>query len=140
MENKVAQRYFKQVKRLLICDKDDRKRLLKQCEELMNTFQQENSEAEYDGFVAAFGTPTHCAIELISTLEESKVKDYQKKRLWIRRFTVSGIVIVLIFISFFWHIKYRQTIAFDDNAYVIVGPKTQVTEEEYIAATERIQK
>ncbi len=85
MEHNAAQRYLNQVSRFLVCAGGDRKRLLGRCRELADSFQQENPDAEYDGFVSAFGKPADCAAELLSTLDASAIESAQKKRRWLHR-------------------------------------------------------
>ena len=136
MEHNAAQRYLNQVSRFLVCTGGDRKRLLGRCRELADSFQQENPDAEYDGFVSAFGKPADCAAELLSTLDASAIESAQKKRLWTRNIMVVCVLSVLIFLSFFWYSKYKESIAFDETVTVVIKPPSECTEEEFYAAKE----
>lgn len=137
MERSAAQRYLNQVRRFLICAGGDRKRLLGRCRELADSFQQENPDAEYDGFVSAFGKPADCAAELLSTLDASVIESAQKKRLWTRNIMVVFVLSVLIFLSFFWYSKYKESIAFDETVTVVIEPATRMTDEDFFAAVGR---
>lgn len=136
MENKAAQKYLNQVRHSLICGMADRKRLIERCKELMNAFQQENPDAGYDEFVAAFGQPADCATDLLSTLDDSKVESARQKRLWLRRIIIVSVLGVLVFLSFFWYSKYQKSIMFDEDVIVIIQPPVETTLEEFYAAKE----
>ena len=136
MEHNAAQRYLNQVSRFLVCAGGDRKRLLGRCRELADSFQQENPDAEYEGFVSAFGKPADCAAELLSTLDASAIESAQKKRLWTRNIMVVFVLSVLIFLSFFWYSKYKESIAFDENVTIVATPPVEGTLEEFYAAKE----
>lgn len=136
MEHNAAQRYLNQVSRFLVCAGGDRKRLLGRCRELADSFQQENPDAEYDGFVSAFGKPADCAAELLSTLDASAIESAQKKRLWTRNIMVVCVLSVLIFLSLFWYSKYKESIAFDENVTIVATPPVEGTLEEFYAAKE----
>lgn len=137
MEHKTAQKYLNQVRHFLVCEREDRKRLLGRCQELIDSFQQENPEAGYDEFVSAFGTPTDCATDLLATLDDSKVETAWKKRLWIRNVIVVCILGVLVFLSFFWHSKYQKSVNFNENVTVVVEAPVECTVEEFSAAKEQ---
>ena len=110
MEHNAAQRYLNQVSRFLVCAGGDRKRLLGRCRELADSFQQENPDAEYDGFVSAFGKPADCAAELLSTLDASAIESAQKKRRWLHRIEIAVLgvgILALILTAVFWHNKYQ---------------------------------
>lgn len=137
MEHNAAQRYLNQVSRFLVCTGGDRKRLLGRCRELADSFQQENPDAEYDGFVSAFGKPADCAAELLSTLDASAIESAQKKRRWLHRIEIAVLgvgILALILTAVFWHNKYQYQREFDDEFIWVVGPASEMTEEDFYAA------
>lgn len=140
MENKAFQQYFKQVKQLLVCDKPDRERLLTECKGLMSTFQQENPDAEYDEFVAAFGAPSACAADLLSTLEGSEVEAARKRRLWVRRSVYATALAVFALLSAFLYYKYDQSMEFNKDTVVVIEPVTVVPDNVVEESIERTPK
>lgn len=139
MEHNAAQRYLNQVSRFLVCAGGDRKRLLGRCRELADSFQQENPDAEYDGFVSAFGKPADCAAELLSTLDASAIESAQKKRRWLHRIEIAVLsmgILASILTASFWYNKYQLQREFDENVTIVVIPPTETTLEEFYAAKE----
>lgn len=140
MESNAAQKYLNQVRHFLICDKTDQKRLLERCGELVKSFQQENPDAEYCGFVDAFGKPADCAADLLSTLDDSKVEAARKKRRQFHQIAIavmSVVVIVSIITAAFWYLKYSYQREFDDKFTLVITPPVEGTLEEFYAAKER---
>lgn len=138
MESKAAQNYLNQVRHFLVCDKADQKRLLGRCGELMNSFQQENPDAEYAGLVAAFGKPEDCAANLLSTLDDSKVEAARKKRRQLHRIAIAVMCVAVIasmITAAFWYLKYSYQREFDDEFIWVIEPPVEMTPEEYYAAT-----
>lgn len=131
MENKVAGQYLARVKRTLVCDKTDRCHLLERCAAMISVFQQENPGAGYDGIVAAFGSPETFVAELLSGLDEAKVKAARKRRHLIRLGVVAVIITVLIATSLFWYMKFVRTREMEENLTVVQGPTTPLTKEEF---------
>ena len=114
MENKAAGQYLARVKRALV-------RLLERCAAMIDVFQQENPGTGYDGLVAAFGEPDTFVSELLSGLDEATVKIARKRRQLIRWGAVAVIIVVLIVMSAFLYIKYRQSTDIGQYFYVIEG-------------------
>lgn len=140
MEHNAAQRYLNQVSRFLVCTGGDRKRLLGRCRELADSFQQENPDAEYDGFVSAFGKPADCAAELLSTLDASAIESAQKKRRWLHRIEIAVLgvgILASILTALFWYNKYQYQREFDDEFILVITPATRMTEEDFFAAIGR---
>lgn len=140
MEHNAAQRYLNQVSRFLVCAGGDRKRLLGRCRELADSFQQENPDAEYDGFVSAFGKPADCAAELLSTLDASAIESAQKKRRWLHRIEIAVLgvgILASILTALFWYNKYQYQREFDDEFIFVITPATRMTEEDFFAAIGR---
>ena len=139
MESKAAQQYLNQVRRFLVCDKTGQKQLLGRCGELMESFQQENPDAEYGGFVAAFGEPADCAADLLSTLDVSRVEAARKRRRRLHRIAIaamSAAVVLSVIAAIFWYLKYSYQHEFDDEFIWVIGPAVEMTPEEFYAATE----
>lgn len=128
---KVAEQYQSHVKRALFCGRADRSRLLDRLTEMLDDFQQAKPEADYAEYVATFGEPIACATELLSSLGESKIEAARKKHSLRRRAAFAGIVAVLICISFFWFIKYHESLTYNGQVTIIEGPAFDLTEEEY---------
>lgn len=135
MENKAAGQYLTRVKRALVCGKDDRCRLLAGCAAMIDTFQQENPEAGYDGLAAAFGEPDAFAAELLSGLDESKVIAARTRRRRIRRGVLALVIAALLALSAFLYIKYRQSMEIGRYIYAVRGVPHTTADEEYEAAT-----
>lgn len=140
MESKAAQQYLNQVRRFLVCDKTGQKQLLGRCGELMESFQQENPDTEYGGFVAAFGEPADCAADLLSTLDVSRVEAAGKRRRRLHRIAIavmSAAVILSVSTAVCWYLKYQQSIIFDEDVIVVIEPPVEDTLEEFYAAKEQ---
>lgn len=138
MENKAAGQYLTRVKRALVCGRDDRCRLLAGCAAMIDTFQQENPEAGYDGLVAAFGEPDSFAAELLSGLDASRVEAARTRRRRIRRGVLAAVIAALLALSAFLYIQYRRATVFRENVSIVSGPATTMTDDEYVAATKNI--
>lgn len=136
MENKAAGQYLTRVKRALVCGKDDRCRLLAGCAAMIDTFQQENPEAGYDGLVAAFGEPDSFAAELLSGLDTSRVEAARRRRRRIRRGVLAAVIAALIALSAFLYIQYRQSMEVDQYLYAVKQPPQVLTDEEFGAVWE----
>lgn len=128
---KVAEQYKSCVKHSLFCGRADRNHLLDRLTEMLDDFQQARPEADYAEYAATFGEPPACAAELLSSLGESKIEAARKKHSLRRRAAFAGIVAVLICISFFWFIKYHESLTYNGQVTIIEGPAFDLTEEEY---------
>lgn len=138
MEHKTAQKYLNQVRHFLVCEREDRKRLLERCKDLIDSFQQENPNMEYAEVVTAFGKPADCAADLLSTLDDSKVEAVRKKRRWFGRIAIAVVSVAIIasmITASFWYYKYRLECEFGDEFILVIEPATEITEEEFYAAT-----
>lgn len=140
MENKAAGQYLARVKRALVCGKTDRCRLLERCAAMIDVFQQENPGTGYDGLVAAFGEPDTFVSELLSGLDEATVKIARKRRQLIRWGAVAVIIVVLIVMSAFLYIKYRQSTDIGQYFYVIEGVPQQMPPDEVEAIIDQLPK
>ena len=135
--SEAAEQYKSRVRHSLFCGKVDRNHLLNQLVEMLDDFQQARPEANYIEYVATFGEPAACAAELLSSLGESKFEAIRKKRLLVRRSIYVAIFAVFILISSFLYYKYYQSLYFNEDTVVVIGPATRITEEEAEAAFER---
>lgn len=132
MNHDASQQYLKQVGKLLTCGRKSRRRLLARCGELVRNFQEENPEAGYDDFVAAFGEPADCAAELLSGLDTSPVED-ARKTLFINRSVLAVIILALALLSGFLFYKYLKIREFDEDSILIIEAPRKITEEEFDA-------
>ena len=128
---KAAEQYQSSVKHSLFCGRADKEHLLSQLAEMLDDFQQAKPEADYAEYAATFGEPPVCAAELLSSLGESKIEAARKKHSLRRRAAFVGIVAVLICTSFFWFIKYHESLTYNGQVTIIEGPAFDLTEEEY---------
>ena len=135
--NRAADQYKLRVKRFLFCGRADKNHLLNQLTDMLDDFQQAKPEADYTEYVATFGEPATCATELLSSLGESKFKAIRKKRLLARRSIYVAILVVFVLISSLLYYKYYQSLYFNEDTVVVIGPATRITEEEAEAAFER---
>ncbi len=133
MERKAAQRYFSQVRRDLVCGREDRRRLLARCMVMIDDFQQENPGEGYDGLVAAFGNPGTFAAEMLSSLESAKVETARKRRRLIRLGAFMTVVFALAVTSVFWYIQYKKSMNLNEYAIIVEHPPQELTPEEYDA-------
>lgn len=138
MEPRAARQYLTRVKRALVCGGDDRRRLLARCTVMVDDFLQENPEAGYVGIVAAFGEPGAFAAELLSGLDGPKVETARKRRRLIRRGAVAAVIAVLIALSAFLYIKYRQSMEIGQYFYVIEGAAQVMPPEEVEAIIDQL--
>ena len=87
--------------------------------------------------MSAFGKPADCAAELLSTLDASAIESAQKKRRWLHRIEIAVLgagILALILTAVFWHNKYQYQREFDDEFIWVVGPASEMTEEDFYAA------
>lgn len=129
--NRAADQYKLRVKRFLFCNRADRNHLLNQLAEMLDDFQQARPEADYPEYVTTFGEPAVCGAELLSSLEESKIEAARKKHSLHRCAVFVGIIAALICMSFFWYIKYHESLTYNGQVTIIEGPAFDLTEEEY---------
>lgn len=132
MNHDASQQYLKQVGKFLTCGRKNRRLLLARCGKLARNFQEENPEAGYDDFVAAFGEPADCAAELLSGLDTSPVED-ARKTLLINRSVLAVIILVLTLLSGFLFYKYLKIREFDEDSILIIEAPRRITEEEFDA-------
>lgn len=140
MKHKTMQNYLTQVRHSLVCDRTDRKQLLERCKDLIDSFQQENPNADYNEIVTAFGKPVDCATDLLSTLDDTKVEAAQKKRRWFHRIAIAVVSIAIItsvLTAVFWHSKYSDQREFDDEFILVIESPTEITLEEFYATKEQ---
>ncbi len=131
MENQAARRYLARIRRALVCDRNDRRRLLARCAVMVDDFQLENPGAGYEGLVAAFGDPESFVAELLSGLGEPKVETARKRRRFVRLSAFVIIFTVLIATSVFWYVKFVKTRDLNENVIIVKGPIQELTDEEF---------
>lgn len=134
MANKAAKRYLARVRRALVCGAADRKALLARCEAMAEDFCQENPEAEYGAYVAAFGEPADFAAELLSRLDKDRLETALKKRRLIRGCAAVLLAAIAISCAIFWYIKYEQLKELGENINIVEGSVVDMTPEEFKAA------
>lgn len=138
MESKAAQQYFSRVRRRLACPAASRDQLLGRGRKLVAQFEQENPDAKYVDFVAAFGPPGDFAGEMLSCVDSGAVEATQRRCRRVKQIILIGLALVLCigggFGWFQWskYGKYQEL--FDDMKdadFVIVqhGPY-EITDEE----------
>lgn len=121
MANKAVKRYLARVRRALVCGAADRKALLARCEAMAEDFCQENPEAEYGAYVAAFGEPADFAAELLSRLDKDRVETALKRRRLIRGCAAVLLAVIAISCAIFWYIKYEQSVELNENIEIVEG-------------------
>lgn len=131
MDSKAAKRYLARVRRGLVCGCPDRKALLARCGEMVETFCQENPEAEYDAYVAAFGEPADFAAELLSRLGESRVEAALKQRRLIHGCLAALFVAIVVCSAVFWYIQYEKSRALDEEITIIEGSVVNLVPKEF---------
>lgn len=131
MANKAVKRYLARVRRALVCGAADRKALLARCEAMAEDFCQENPEAEYGAYVAAFGEPADFAAELLSRLDKDRLETALKKRRLIRGCAAVLLAAIAISCAIFWYIKYEQSVELNENIEIVEGTVFNVTPGEF---------
>lgn len=131
MDSKVAKRYLARVRRALVCGCPDRKALLARCEAMVETFCQENPEAEYDAYVAAFGEPADFAAELLSRLDKGRVEAALKQRRLIHGCIAALFAAIVVCSAVFWYIKYEESADLNDNIDIVEGSVFNVAPGEF---------
>lgn len=127
MDSKVAKRYLARVRRALVCGCPDRKALLARCEAMVETFCQENPEAEYDAYVAAFGEPADFAAELLSRLDKGRVEAALKQRRLIHGCIAALFAAIVVCSAVFWYVQYEKSTELDGDLAVVKGPVVSVS-------------
>lgn len=134
MANKAVKRYLARVRRALVCGAADRKALLARCEAMAEDFCQENPEAEYGAYVAAFGEPADFAAELLSRLDKDRLETALKKRRLIRGCAAVLLAVIAISCAIFWYIKYEQSVELNEDLVVVEYPTLNLSPKEFEAS------
>lgn len=119
MDSKVAKRYLARVRRALVCGCPDRKALLARCEAMVETFCQENPEAGYDAYVAAFGEPADFAAELLSRLDKGRVEAALKQRRLIHGCIAALFAAIVVCSAVFWYVQYEKSTELDEDLVIV---------------------
>ena len=130
MDSKVAKRYLARVRRALVCGYPDRKALLARCEAMVETFCQENPEAGYDAYVAAFGEPADFAAELLSRLDKGRVEAALKQRRLIHGCIAALFAAIVVCSAVFWYIQYEKSTELDEDLVIVEYPMLDLAPEE----------
>ncbi len=130
MDSKVAKRYLARVRRALVCGCPDRKALLARCEAMVETFCQENPEAEYDAYVAAFGEPADFAAELLSRLDKGRVEAALKQRRLIHGCIAALFAAIVVCSAVFWYVQYEKSTELDEDLVIVEYPMLDLAPEE----------
>jgi hypothetical protein len=87
--------YENQMKKYLFCKKQTQNKLLKQFQETLDNFLEDNPSPDFSALEEAFGTPEHMAKELMETVPPHEI-DQWKQRRNIRRVVVGVLACVFV--------------------------------------------
>ena len=138
MDSKVAKRYLARVRRALVCGCPDRKALLARCEAMVETFCQENPEAGYDAYVAAFGEPADFAAELLSRLDKGRVEAALKQRRLIHGCIAALFAAIVVCSAVFWYVQYEKSTELDDRLTIVEGAVVGLAPETFDSFVEDV--
>lgn len=130
MESKAAQQYFSRVRRRLACPAASRDQLLGRGRKLVAQFEQENPDAKYVDFVAAFGPPGDFAGEMLSCVDSGAVEAVRRRRRHIKRAAMAGLVLLLLVAAILGFAKWSKAQKVVDGDFRVVKSTQQITEEE----------
>lgn len=128
MKNRVADRYFSEVKSSLLCDRKHRAALLNKARERLDSFAAESPEVDYEAFLSAFGPPEDFVRGMVT---DEEVRKARIRRKWFRRSLVAVLVVLLIALAVFWYYKYKDSQAWNNITYVMVTPVKEISNEEF---------
>ncbi len=135
MKNKAARRYLRQVKLHLFCDRAHRKARLSRAQTMIEDFSEERPEAEYNDFVAAFGSPQGFAENILEGVEQAEIDSAKRRKKFLCRGVVILVILALIVASVTWYCKYEESKDLDKNITVIISTAKELTEEEFYRLT-----
>lgn len=131
MEHSAARWYLTRVRRALTCSAASRRALLPRAEVLVEAFLQENPRARYQELVSAFGQPSAFAATMLADLDEEEVRFTRRRKTFLCRCLLAGLILLLILSSVFWYRKYQKSQSLNENTVVVIGPARELTEEEF---------
>lgn len=96
--DKAPERYLKQLRRALLCPREDRERLMADAGDMLENFAQENPGAFYRDYVASFGTPEDFAAEMLSSLDPEDIAEARtrRRRALLGAAAATGVLLVLL--------------------------------------------
>lgn len=138
MESKAAKQYFSRVCRRLTCPTDSRDQLLGRGRKLVSQFEQENPNAQYADFVAAFGPPGDFAGQMLSCVDSGEVEVVQRRRRHIKWTAITGLVLLLLVVAILGFAKWSKAQKVINGDFCVVELEPQkITEEECYARFEK---
>lgn len=140
MESKAAQQYFSRVRRRLACPAASRDQLLGRGRKLVAQFEQENPNAQYSDFVAAFGPPGDFAGKMLSCVDSEKVEAVQRRRKLGRQIVLIGLALLLCAVAALGWVKWgKAQEVIQGDFWVVKGTPRVITQEEYEAIHAAVQ-
>lgn len=96
--DKAPERYLKQLRRALVCPREDRERLMADARDMLENFAQENPGAFYRDYAASFGTPEDFAAEMLSSLDPEDIAEarIRRRRALLGAAAAAGVLLVLL--------------------------------------------
>lgn len=107
--DKAPERYLTQLRRALVCLKEDRERLMADARDMLENFAQENPGAFYRDYVASFGTPEDFAAEMLASLDPEDVAEAQTRRRRTLVGMVTAVGVLLVLLVGFWFGRQSQS-------------------------------
>ena len=97
---------------------------------MVETFCQENPEAGYDAYVAAFGEPADFAAELLSRLDKGRVEAALKQRRLIHGCIAALFAAIVVCSAVFWYVQYEKSTELDEDLVIVEYPMLDLAPEE----------
>lgn len=131
MTDRAVRQYMAQVRRVLVCAPDSRRRLLARAEALVEDFLQEDPAADYPHLVEAFGPPRDFAQEMLASLDGEEVRTAQRRKTLLRRGLIAAVALALVLTTVFWYMRWQEAQISNRGYTVVMGPAEPMTEEEF---------
>lgn len=115
---KEIEQYLKQVERLLVAPRAERKQLMEALRSDMWDYLEAHPGAEPDELCAHFGTPQKIADEMLASLPPAKLRGFVRRHSWARILLIL-LVVVILGAGLTWAIE-RICYAANGNPVVII--------------------
>lgn len=92
---KEVNQYLKQVERLLVAPRAERKRLIEALCSDMEDYAENHPGADMDELYAHFGTPQKIADEMLAAQPPAKLRRYVRRHSWAKALLILLVVVVL---------------------------------------------
>ena len=112
INNRSAKKYLRHIRSMLPCSRKTKKLIVAQIGSDISSYLEEHPEADYNTLLSRFGTPETIAISYIDSTDAPEVLKKMHTRKWI----LSAVAAVLIFVVLTWVATVVYSIVKSDNA------------------------